>query len=68
MSDLNNLIDNEADIEISKPSRAKFLFLLGFLGLFIFFIGCNYGHWTHAYKSNADVKVQKSTLLTPEYE
>ncbi|MBP6456583.1 MAG: hypothetical protein KA275_07630 [Chitinophagaceae bacterium] len=68
MSDFNNLIDNEADIQISKPSRAKFLFLLGFLGFFIFFIGCNYGHWTHTYSSNADVKVQKSTLLTPEYE
>ena len=64
----NNYIENEADIEINKPSKSRFLFLLGFLGFFIFFGACNYGLWTKRYKSNADVKVQESTLYTPKYK
>ncbi|KXK42022.1 MAG: hypothetical protein UZ11_BCD004001551 [Bacteroidetes bacterium OLB11] len=43
-------IDNPLDIELNKPSKAKFLFYLGFFGFFVFCIGCNYGLWTRSYK------------------
>lgn len=68
MQNENNLIENEADIEYSKPSKSRFLFLLGFLGFFLFMSGCFYGVWTNRYKSNADVKVPDNTLYTPKYK
>ncbi len=65
----NNLYaDNNADIELNKPSKAKYLFLLGFLGFFVFFAACNYGLWTKRYKSNADVEVPESAKYTPKYD
>lgn len=61
-------IANPADIEYSKPSKSRFLFLLSFLGYFIFaFAGC-YKLYQNSYKSNADIKVQESTLYTPKYK
>ncbi len=64
----NNYIENEADIEVSKPSKSRFLFLLGFLGFFIFFGGCCYGLWTYSYDSKADVEVPDNTKYTPKYK
>jgi hypothetical protein len=61
-------IDNDADIELNKPSKARFLFLLGFLGFFVFFAACNYGLFTKKYKSNADVEVPDHTKYTPKYD
>lgn len=63
-----NLIDNPADIELSKPSKARFLFLLFFFGIFIFsWAGC-YNLWEHKFKSIEDVEVPKSSLYQPEYK
>jgi hypothetical protein len=63
-----DFIDNPVDIEISKPSKSRFLFLLGFFGFFLFFIGCNYGLWTRHYRSNADVEVPESAQYNPKYK
>jgi hypothetical protein len=62
------IVDNPADIELNKPSKSRFLFLLGF---FCFFIFC----WTGCYKlsqfkfqKNDDVKVPENTLYDPKYK
>lgn len=61
-------VDDPADIELSKPSKSRFLFLLGFFGYFIFaWAGC-YNLYTHKFESNKDVKVQSSTLYEPKYK
>ncbi|MBS1588716.1 MAG: hypothetical protein JST52_03795 [Bacteroidetes bacterium] len=67
-NDQEHLIDNKADINLSKPSRSRFLFLLFFFGYFIFaWAGC-YNLWTHKYKGyNAD-DAPKSSLYNPEYK
>ncbi|MFT4061065.1 MAG: hypothetical protein QM642_01765 [Edaphocola sp.] len=63
-----HLIDDELDIETSKPSSSRFFFLLGFFGIFVFaWAGC-YSLWTHSFKPADDVPVNKSSLLAPEYE
>ncbi len=63
-----NLIDNPADIELNKPSKSRFLFLLFFFGLFIFsWAGC-YNLWEHGYKENLAEDVPKSSLYSPEYK
>ncbi|HRO42820.1 MAG TPA: hypothetical protein PL009_08300 [Flavipsychrobacter sp.] len=63
-----NLIDNPADIELSKPSKSRFLFLLFFFGLFIFsWAGC-YNLWEHRYDDQQAEGVPKSSLYTPEYK
>ena len=62
------IIDNPADIELSKPSKSRFLFLLGFFGFFIFaWAGC-YNLWEHRYQKNDDVKVPDNTLYEPKYK
>ena len=62
------VVDNKSDIELNKPSKSRFLFLLGFFGFFIFaWAGC-YNLYTHKFKSNADVKVPESTLYDPKYK
>jgi len=68
MENDNLYIDNNADIELNKPSKGRFLFLLGFLGFFVFFAACNYGLWTKRYESNADVVVPDHTKYTPKYD
>ena len=61
-------LENPVDIELSKPSKARYLFLLGFFGFFLFtWVGC-YSLSTHAYKSNADVEVPASTSYNPKYK
>lgn len=60
-------LDNPADIELDKPSKSRFLFLLFFFGFFIFaWSGC-YNLYEHKYQPNADTEVPKNTLYNPEY-
>jgi hypothetical protein len=64
----HNELDNPADIELNKPSKSRFLFILFFLGFFIFaWAGC-FNLWEHGYKSTADVKVPDNTLYEPKYK
>jgi hypothetical protein len=66
--DQDQHLPNEADIELSKPSKSRFLFLLFFFGTFIFaWAGC-YNLYEHGYKSNEDVKVPDNTLYEPKYK
>jgi len=61
-------IDNPADIELNKPSKSRFLFLLGFFGFFIFaWAGC-YNLWEHKFQKNDDVQVPDNTLYEPKYK
>ncbi len=66
--DLSVLIDNEADIELNKPSKSRFLFFLGFFGFFLFMVGCFTGLYTERYDSNADVEVPESATYNPKYK
>jgi hypothetical protein len=60
--------DNPADIEYSKPSKSRFLFLLFFFGFFIFcWAGC-YNLYKNEYKSSEDVKVPDNTKYNPTYK
>jgi len=62
------LIDNTADIELNKPSKSRFLFLLFFFGFFIFaWSGC-YNLYEHSYQKNSDVTVPDNTLYDPKYK
>jgi len=62
------LMDNPADIELSKPSKSRFLFLLFFFGYFIFaWAGC-YNLYEHKFKKNDDIKVPENTLYEPKYK
>lgn len=64
----DNLVDNQADIELNKPSKSRFLFLLFFFGFFIFaWAGC-YNLWEHSYKNAELENVPKSSLYQPEYK
>ena len=64
----NQEIDNQADIELSKPSKSRFLFLLFFFGFFIFcWAGC-YNLWQHSFKSYGAEETPKSSLYQPEYK
>ena len=60
---------NPADIELSKPSKSRFLFLLFFFGLFIFsWAGC-YNLYEHKFQKSNDVEnAPKSSLYNPEYK
>lgn len=62
------LTNNPVDIEVSKPSKSKFLFHLGLFGFLLFFIGCNYGLWTRHYKSTEKIEVPESTQYNPKYK
>jgi hypothetical protein len=62
------LLDNPADIELNKPSKSRFLFLLFFFGFFIFaWAGC-YNLYEHKFQKNDDVKVPDNTLYDPKYK
>jgi len=62
------VVDNEADIELNKPSKSRFLFLLGFFGFFIFsWAGCYKLH-DFKFKSSEDVKVPDNTKYDPVYK
>lgn len=61
-------VDNRSDINYSKPSRSRYMFLLGFFCYFIFaWAGC-YNLYTHRFKSNKDVQVPENTLYNPKYK
>lgn len=61
-------LDNLADIELNKPSKSRFLFLLFFFGYFIFaWAGC-YSLYEHRYEKNEDVAVPESSLYEPKYK
>ena len=60
--------DNPIDIQHDKPSKSRFMFLLGFFGFFIFaWSGC-YNLYQHQYPKNNDVKVPDNTLYEPKYK
>lgn len=59
---------NPVDIEYSKPSKSRFLFVLGFFSLFLFAVGCNYGLWTRSFKSTEKIEVPESTMADPKYK
>ncbi|NCX95491.1 MAG: hypothetical protein EBX41_03605 [Chitinophagia bacterium] len=64
----NQELDNLADIELNKPSKSRFLFVLGFFGFFIFcWAGC-YNLYEHRYQKNNDIKVPDNTLYDPKYK
>ena len=64
----DNIVDNPADIELNKPSKSRFLFLLFFFGFFIFaWAGC-YNLWEHRYQNVELENVPKSSLYQPEYK
>jgi hypothetical protein len=70
-ADNNNnetLIDNKADIELNKPSKSRFLFLLSFFGFFIFaWAGC-YNLYEHHFQKNDKVTAPDNTLYDPKYK
>lgn len=62
------IVDNPADIELNKPSKSRFLFLLGFFCFFIFcWAGCA-NLYEHKFLKNDDVKVPENTLYDPKYK
>ena len=62
------LVDNEADIELNKPSKSRFLFLLGFFGFFIFcWAGC-YNLYEHKFNKDYSPKVPENTQYNPKYK
>lgn len=61
-------IENQADIEYSKPTKSRFLFLLFFFGFFIFaWAGC-YQLYQHKFKSTEDIAVPDNTKYEPKYK
>ncbi len=67
MTDQIDFIPNKADIEYSKPSKSRYLFLLFFFGFFFYVTGCSLALYSHRYKP-AKVDVPSSTLYNPEYK
>lgn len=64
----DQLIDNPADLERTKPSKSRFLFVLFFFGIFIFsWAGC-YNLYEHKFEKNDNVEAPKSSLYNPEYK
>lgn len=63
-----HLLDNPSDIELNKPSKSRFLFLLSFFGFFIFaWAGC-YNLYEHHFQANEDVEVPDNTKYNPSYK
>ncbi len=61
-------LDNPLDIELNKPSKSRFLFLLGFFGIFIFaWSGC-YNLHEHKYQKNDGIVAPDNTLYEPKYK
>lgn len=63
------LEDNELDIKLNKPGSSRFLFLLGFFGIFIFaWAGCA-NLFSHRFIDQKDkVDVIESSLYNPKYK
>lgn len=61
-------IDNPNDIELNKPSKSRFLFVLSFFGFFIFaWAGC-YNLYQHRYQKNDAITAPDNTLYDPKYK
>lgn len=61
-------LDNQVDIELNKPSKSRYLFLLGFFGFFIFaWAGC-YNLHEHGFQKNDNIVVPGNTLYEPTYK
>lgn len=61
-------LDNPVDIELNKPSKSRFLFVLGFFGFFIFaWSGC-YNLYEHKYQKNDKIVAPDNTLYEPKYK
>ncbi len=64
----DNIIENQADIELNKPSKSRFLFLLFFFCFFIFaWAGC-YNLYEHKFVPNDQTVVPENTLYEPKYK
>lgn len=62
--------DNPLDMRLDKVKTSRFIFLLGFFGIFIFaWAGCYnlYQHKFYSPKKNI-IKVNESSKLIPEYK
>ncbi len=63
-----NDLDNPADIELNKPSKSRFLFVLFFFGFFIFaWAGC-YNLYEHKFQKNDGIAAPDNTLYEPKYK
>ena len=61
-------IENPHYIELNKPSKSRFLFLLSFFGFFIFaWAGC-YNLYEHKYQKVDNTPVPGNTLYEPTYK
>jgi hypothetical protein len=66
--ELHTDLPNPADIEYSKPSKSRFLFLLFFFGFFIFaWAGC-YNLYEHKFQKNDNIPAPDNTLYEPKYK
>lgn len=62
------ILENELDLNTNKPKSSRFLFLLGFFGIFVFaWAGCA-NLYTHKFKSGKDVQVNESSKYEPKYK
>lgn len=62
------VVDNPSDIELNKPSKSRFLFLLFFFGYFIFaWAGC-YSLHNFSFHNNKDIAVPDNTKYNPSYK
>lgn len=62
------VLDNPADIELSKPSKSRFLFLLFFFGLGVFAWASCFNVWEHRFQKNDDIEIPDHTALDPKYK
>lgn len=61
-------VPNTQDIEYSKPTKSRFLFVLFFFGFFIFcWAGC-YNLYEHKFQKNEDIPAPGNTLYEPVYK
>lgn len=64
----DGVIENPADIELNKPSKSRFLFLLFLFGFLVFANSGCLNLWEHKFVPNNDVKVPENTTYDPKYK
>ncbi len=67
MTDQIQYVPNKADINYSKPSKSRFLFLLFLFGFLCYLLGCSLALYSHRYEKT-NVEVPESTLYNPKYK
>lgn len=67
MENNHPVIADKEDLKTNKASTSRFLFLLGFFGIFIFAWSACFNLYEHRYKP-ADVKINESSLYNPKYK